>query len=773
MAGTNSIDGINSGLDTTALVDSIINFERQNAVLLEYQQVEKKASITAYKALQAKFLGFSSTLAQLSRAATFEKSKVTVSDETKLTATATGRLGAGSYALQILQVARNHQIASQGFSDTDTTIFGTGNITIQVGDGSEQIIDIAEGENTLVGIKNAINNSNAGVTASIINDGTDSNGYRLILTSDKTGADNSINITSSLTGGLNLNYSSATFDSPEMISQDVASTAKVALGSTSAYSGTENKNYTFTVKGTGAQTIGSDIIELEWTDGVNSGTEFVTMADAEFEVIGADGLTLNFSSGTLTAGDSFSISTFAPTLQKATDAKVAIGSSEGGGSPITITSDSNRFDNVIENLNLDISATTEPGEVINIYTDVDMDSIKKSIDGFINAYNEVVSYIDQQNKYTEESESTPALFGDFTLWSVQSSLRSSVGSVVEGIDSKFNQLYSIGIRTKSDGKLGLVDSSRLEEALQNNLDDVIKLFANSGSSTNNSISFLSATGDTNVGEEFNIDITQVATHGSFSGNPLSKPSNTPITLDSTNNRFKLIFDGLVSNEISLTSRTYNTVDELVDEIQAKINYDEKIGDRGITVEWVDSEDGQGYLKFNSPTYGTSSRIEMDFTVENNLYDALGLTGGTSEKGLNVEGTINGEPATGVGQFLTGDEDNETTAGLKLKVDLTEAQLGEGYESTVVVSKGVASRQSDLVDRMVDDSAGLITNRITSLQKQLTALEERVADIDELLAKRRESLLLKFWDMESALGSLNSTGDYLKSQIDSLEANWKK
>lgn len=772
MAGTNSIDGLNSGLDTTALVDSIINFERQNAVLLEYQQVEKKASITAYQALQAKFLSFSSTLAKLSRASTFEKSKVDVSDETKLTATATGRLGSGSYALQILAIARNHQIASQGFAESDSAIFGTGNITIQVGDASEQTIEIFEGENNLIGIKNAINNSDAGVTASIINDGTDQNGYRLILTSDKTGSKNSINITSSLTGGLNLNYSSATFDSPESISKDVASTAQISLGATSAYSGSENKNYTFTVKGTGTQTIGSDIIELEWSDGTNTGTEFVTMADAEFEIIGADGLTLNFSSGTLTAGDSFSVSTFAPTLQKASDAKVAIGSSEGGGSPITISSESNKFSNVIENLNLDISATTEPGEVVNIYTDVDMEGIRSSIDDFINAYNEVVAYIDTQNKYTEDSESTPALFGDFTLWSVQSSLRSSLGSIVEGIESKYNQLYSIGIRTKSDGKIGLVDSSRLEDALKNNLDDVIKLFASSGSSSNNSISFLSATGYTKMGEEFNVDITQVATHGSFSGIEITKPSANPITLDSTNNRMKLIFDGLVSNEISLSSRTYNSTDELIDEIQAKINNDSKIGDRGITVEWVDTESGKGYLKFNSPTYGSTSRIEMDFMVENNIYDTIGLTGGAPEKGLNVEGTINGEPATGAGQFLTGDEDNESTAGLKLKIDLTDAQLGDGYESTIVVSKGVASRQSDLVDRLVDDSSGLLTNRVSSLQKQLKSLEERVADIDELLALRRESLLKKFYEMETALGNLNSEGDYLKSQISSLEANWK-
>ena len=56
MPGTNSIVGIQSGLDWVGIVDAMITFERQNAVLLENQQADKTDIITTLKAAQAKAL---------------------------------------------------------------------------------------------------------------------------------------------------------------------------------------------------------------------------------------------------------------------------------------------------------------------------------------------------------------------------------------------------------------------------------------------------------------------------------------------------------------------------------------------------------------------------------------------------------------------------------------------------------------------------------------------------------------------------------------------
>ena len=200
MAGSNSITGITSGLDTASIVDAIIKSERANATLLESEQTQKQAIITAYKALQAKILGLSSSLATLTKATNFEKAAINISDTDALDATSSGRVGTGAYDLQILALARNHQIASQGFDTSDSATFGTGTIQIKVGDGSQRTITIDSSNNSLKGIKDAINNAKIGVTASIVNDGSSSRAYRLVISADKTGAANKIDISSSLIG---------------------------------------------------------------------------------------------------------------------------------------------------------------------------------------------------------------------------------------------------------------------------------------------------------------------------------------------------------------------------------------------------------------------------------------------------------------------------------------------------------------------------------------------------------------------------------------------
>lgn len=776
MAGFSGIDGINSGLDTTSIVDALMELERQPAVLLEKQQVEKQAVISAYQALQAKFLGLSTNLANLTKASTFEQSSVSVSNEDYLSVTSEDRLGSGIYDLQVLALARNHQLASAGVSTSDASLFGTGSITIQVGDSSETTIAITSENNTLEGIKNAINDSSANVTASIINDGTDSNSYRLILTSDKTGAANSISFSTSLTGGTEgLNFSASTFDSPEIISRALNSSSNISLGMTAAFTGNENKTYTFTVSSAGAQIVGSDMITLDWTDGTNSGSILVTQADTEVELVGdgADGLTISLSAGEMNEGDSFQISTFAPTLQQASDAKIAFGSADGSGSPIVITSDKNTFSNVLGSLDVTVKKVTEPGQTVTIETDLDVAGIKSSIKAFIDSFNDVVDYVDEQNSYNAETDdAAPVLFGDYTVWSISNAMRNRVSSPVSELSSQYKQFASIGININTDGKLVIKDPSKLEEALRENLDDVIKLFTTTGDSTNNKISFESSTVDTRKNMSFSVDITKVATKGGFKGGNLTSLVTNPITIDATNKTLKFKVDGVVSNEITLSEGTYDTVEELISELQLKIDRDDKIGARGVQVEWVDNEDGTGYIELKSSSYGSTSKVETDMSIGNSAYTTLGLATGAFYAGQDVEGTINGEVAKGVGQYLTGDKENENTAGLKLKITMTEADLAEGIDGTVKIINGVAASNHEFVQSLTESKTGLFDRRIESYQKQIDQLTDRISDIDERLALRRESLFEKYYEMETVLGELNSVSSYLTTQLAAINNNWQ-
>lgn len=773
MSPVTTIDGLNSGLNTTEIIDSIMAAERRPAVLMENQKAEQTNIISTLKAFQAKLLAVSTEVAKLSRTSTFEQTSVNLSDEGFLTATASGRVAEGSYDVSVLSLARNHQVASQGFNSEAEAVFGTGTIDIAVGDGSSVAITIDTSNNSLTGIRDAINKAKAGVTASIINDGSDANAYRLVLTGNKTGVKNKISLTSHLSGTTNLNVTTATFDVPESRSVAGTTTSAVSLGATAAYSGASNKTYTFTVAGSGVQTVGSDMITLNWTDGTNSGTIVVSEADTEVELVGtgADGLKLNFGAGALTAGDTFEVGTFAPLLQDASDAKLAIGSASGYGSPITISSETNEFKQVISGLTLNLTKETAVGQTINITTAVNVDGIKSSIKALLDKFNDATKFVDDQNSYNPDTKQAGALLGDYALQTMSYSLRAAVGSRITGLESKYNQLATIGIRTNATGQLVIADPNRLEAAIREDFDAVVNLFVDSGNSSNTGISFVSSTGKTRVGEEFEVNITQAATRGVLRGSGLTSPAATPLTLTTSNNRLKLTVDGLLSDEIVLTARSYNSTADLVREIQAKIDSDAKIGTRGVTVQWVETGADTGYLEITSSQYGSGSSVKMMSAVPDSAQSVLGFGNNNSIVGKDVAGTINGEAADGKGQILTGKEGNAKTEGLKLRVTLDEGQVGAEAEGMVIVAKGIAAKLSDTITSLTQAGEGMLDSRIKSYEKQVQNLTDRIKEFDVRLALRRESLERKWYGMEQALGQLNSLGSYLSGQITSINANW--
>ncbi len=775
MPGAGSIDGIVSGLDTTGIVDAIIEFERRPAFYMEVDQAEKTNIVSTLKALQAKVFAFQSKAQTLTYKASFEKSTVSVTDESYLTATASGRVGVGSYDLRVNSVARNHQIASQGFDADELNAFGTGTIEIGVGDASPQTITIDASNNNMTSIKDAINDAKVGVTASIINDGSSSNPYRLILSADSTGLSNDIEITSNLTGGSDFNYATTSFDAPENLVADSGSSSLISLGASAGYTGSVNKTYTFTVQGTGSQTIGTDPITVDWSDGTNSGSIVVTQADFETDLVGAgaDGLKLSFGAGEMNAGDIFQVQTFAPLLQESANAEIQFGSTGGSGSPITVVSENNTFGDVIAGVSLDIKNDTPEGEWVTVTTDMDVSGIKQGIQGFIDAFNDISSFIDDQNTYTAETGESGLLLGDSIIQTMQSRLRSLLSTEVNTESDQYKYLSSIGIRTGADGSLSIKDSSRLEEALMDNLDDVIALFTDSGYGSSNAIELVTASVDAREGEDYAVDITQAAAQGFYAGANITDPGSSSLVLDSTNNRLTVTVNGRESEEIILTAKSYDSSAELINELQVRIDNDRTIGSTGLTASWVDDGGGTGHVVLTSDAYGKTSNVAVSTSQSNNAAISLGLATGTATDGLDVEGTINGEEAQGAGQYLTGNGDNETTAGLKLKITLEGSQVDSSVEGSITLAKGIASKMNVMLTNLTKSQTGLLDSRISSYQNQVDNLADRVADFDERLVLRRERLLLQFQRMEEVLGQLGSVGDYITTQTTNMNANWKQ
>ncbi len=107
---------------------------------------------------------------------------------------------AGEYAVVVTSLAAAQKDRSQGY-DAVTDSVGTGTFSITVG-GETTDITLTDGASSLADLKDAINNSDAAVHATILYDGSETGGYDLLITADDTGTEAAFTVDASgLSGG--------------------------------------------------------------------------------------------------------------------------------------------------------------------------------------------------------------------------------------------------------------------------------------------------------------------------------------------------------------------------------------------------------------------------------------------------------------------------------------------------------------------------------------------------------------------------------------------
>ncbi|HBD10781.1 MAG TPA: flagellar hook protein [Porticoccaceae bacterium] len=201
--------GLGSGLDIDGLVAQLVAAERTPADnRLLKNEARLQAELSAFGSLKGALSTLQSSLSGLLSTNTFQARNAKVSNSDIFTATAGAEATVGSYDIEVTQLAKTHSLAS-GVYNAITDVVGEGEITFRFGTtdydaGSDTYngfvvnsaktsasITIDSGNNTLEGIRDAVNNAGIDVTAAIVNDGT---GYRLLFSSSDTGAENSLEI---------------------------------------------------------------------------------------------------------------------------------------------------------------------------------------------------------------------------------------------------------------------------------------------------------------------------------------------------------------------------------------------------------------------------------------------------------------------------------------------------------------------------------------------------------------------------------------------------
>jgi flagellar hook-associated protein 2 len=214
MATISSI-GVGANLDLAGLLTNLEKAESQPLVALEAKAKSYTSKLSAYGSVQSALSALQTAALKLADPALFQSVTGTPTVSGILSASATDTSAAGNYNITVSQLAQSQSLIAAGQANT-TTAIGSGKFTIDFGTVTGGTLDPATGKytgagftvdssraaktitidptnNTLGGIRDAINAANAGVTATIVNDGSGTPN-RLVLTSTQTGEASSMRI---------------------------------------------------------------------------------------------------------------------------------------------------------------------------------------------------------------------------------------------------------------------------------------------------------------------------------------------------------------------------------------------------------------------------------------------------------------------------------------------------------------------------------------------------------------------------------------------------
>lgn len=169
----------------------------------------------------------------------------------------------------------------------------------------------------------------------------------------------------------------------------------------------------------------------------------------------AKAISTSFTTGGSAASDALVDKFAKPTeITKAQDAIVEM----GGSNPLVITSSSNKLENVIEGLTINLTKAQAAGEApLQLTVEQDNTAMTEALKKFVTGYNTLV---DELNKLVKSStDESGLLANDSTVRSLMSQLRNGIRALPNGMT-----LGSLGIKTDREGKLSL-DETAFTKAL--------------------------------------------------------------------------------------------------------------------------------------------------------------------------------------------------------------------------------------------------------------------------------------------------------------------
>lgn len=196
--------GIGSGLDINSIVKQLVEAEQTPVKKrLDNEETLAQARLSSLGVVKSSVSDFQTSVSALTSLSAFQSKSATVANSSLMTASVSSAAKTGQYSVEVNQLAQAQKLVSKSFTNSTDSV-GTGTLHFKFGSYDSgtniftentakpaQNITISASNNSLKGIRDAINGAKIGVTASILNDGT---GDRLVVSSE-SGAAQSLQLT--------------------------------------------------------------------------------------------------------------------------------------------------------------------------------------------------------------------------------------------------------------------------------------------------------------------------------------------------------------------------------------------------------------------------------------------------------------------------------------------------------------------------------------------------------------------------------------------------
>lgn len=196
---TISFGGLGNGLDFGQVVDQLVKVAQLPVDRLTKKKTDLNTKFTDLTTVSTKVAALQSAAQALRLPTSLDKTTASVSDPTVLSVSASSSATMGTHTIRVVQLAQSHQVVNKAAKAVSSAIAdivsgGSATFTFRVGSGANQTVTLSSA-GTLTDLRDQINTLGAGVTASLINTGTEAApSYRLALSSNNTGSANAITI---------------------------------------------------------------------------------------------------------------------------------------------------------------------------------------------------------------------------------------------------------------------------------------------------------------------------------------------------------------------------------------------------------------------------------------------------------------------------------------------------------------------------------------------------------------------------------------------------